>query len=91
MLPWAPLPRFVASEHVELITRALQRQSLEEVNRGPGASDFDVADDGSVDDEEDDAEDTFIVSHASNSATAAGLPRVFGPPPPPAALSAGRS
>ena len=91
MLPWAPLPRFVASEHVELITEALQRQSLEEVNSGPGGSDFDVADDGRVDDEEDDAEDTFIVSHASNSAAAAGLPRVFGPPPPPAALGAGRS
>ena len=91
MLPWAPLPRFVASEQVELITQALQRQSLEEVNRGPGGSDFDVTDDGSVDDEEDDAEDIFIVSHASNSATAAGLPRMFGPPPPPAALSAGRS
>ena len=66
---------------------SLSKKSTE----GRAVPNFDVADDGSVDDEEDDAEDTFIVSHASNSATAAGLPRVFGPPPPPAALSAGRS
>ena len=94
-VPWAPLPRFVAREHIQLITEALQRQCIQEVNRGAGGSDVDfVSDFGSGDDDDYDAEGTFIGqsgSRVSNSATAAGLPRAFGPPPPPAAPGAAGS
>ena len=94
-VPWAPLPRYVAMEHIQLMTEALQRQSIQEVNRGAGGSDFNFESDfSSGDDDEDDAEGTFIGQSGSrvfSSATAAGLPRAFGPPPPPAAPGAAGS